>query len=292
MELVAALSPGRHEPGALQNIDVLRNRLPGGAHAVFGGEPATQLEQRLPVSLRQLVENRAAGGISQGPEHISHTLTIGKRLLACQPTVWRRNQSLRTLLRRVAASRRRMGDDGSVSELIVVTGPPGAGKTTVSRALSGKFSRSACVAGDAFFGFIDQGYQLPWTPQAHQQNEIVVSAAAAAAGRLCAGGYTVVYDGVIGPWFVDDFVHATGVTRLHYAVLLPPEAVCLRRVESRMRHGFTDLAAARHMYVEFADSEADRRHLITDVVDATALAGHIHQLVLDGSILRHVEPRQ
>jgi len=52
---------------------------------------------------------------------------------------------------------------------------------------------------------------------------------------------------VIGPWFVDDFGRAAGLTRLHYALLLPPEQLCLHRVESRVGHGFTELDAARHM---------------------------------------------
>jgi energy-coupling factor transporter ATP-binding protein EcfA2 len=52
-----------------------------------------------------------------------------------------------------------------VADLIVVTGPPGAGKTTVTRALSGLFKPSALVAGDQFFAFIDQGYIAPWTPR-------------------------------------------------------------------------------------------------------------------------------
>jgi len=84
-----------------------------------------------------------------------------------------------------------------VSDLVVVTGPPGAGKTTVARFLSRMFEPSALVAGDDFFAFIDQGYIAPWTAEAHQQNEIVVEAAAAAAGRLTLGGYTVVYDGAM-----------------------------------------------------------------------------------------------
>lgn len=53
-----------------------------------------------------------------------------------------------------------------VGDLIVVTGPPGAGKTTVSRILSHLFEPSARISGDEFFGFIEQGYLAPWTAAA------------------------------------------------------------------------------------------------------------------------------
>jgi energy-coupling factor transporter ATP-binding protein EcfA2 len=174
-------------------------------------------------------------------------------------------------------------------ELIVVTGPPGAGKTTVSRVLSGMFEHSAQVAGDDFFGFIDQGYLAPWTTAAHHQNEIVISAAAAAVGQLAAGGYIVVYDGVIGPWSVDDFARAADLSRLHYAVLLPPQPMCLQRISSRTGHGFTDLDAARHMYTDFAKADLDRRHILTGTDDPATVASHIYRLVQNRSILRSTQ---
>jgi predicted ABC-type ATPase len=174
---------------------------------------------------------------------------------------------------------------GGVAELIVVTGPPGAGKTTVARALSSMFEPSALVAGDAFFAFIDQGYLAPWTSEARQQNEVVVDAAAAAAGRLAVGGYTVTYDGVIGPWFVDAFVAATGLAAVHYVVLLPPEPTCVERVRSRVGHGFADLDATRHMYQDFAAAAVDARHLIASTDGAESIATRILRRVQDGAAL-------
>lgn len=171
----------------------------------------------------------------------------------------------------------------------MVTGPPGAGKTTVSRILSGLFQPSALVAGDQFFGFIDQGYFEPWTAAAHRQNDVVIEAAAAAAGRLAAGGYTVVYDGVIGPWYLDRFSVATGLPRLHYAMLMPPERSCLERVASRVGHGFTDIDAGSHMYRDFARVAIDRRHVITSQDTAADQAAQLHRLVLEESIVRFVE---
>ncbi len=117
----------------------------------------------------------------------------------------------------------------------------------------------------------------------------MVSATAAAAGRLVAGGYTVIYDGVVGPWLVDAFGRAAGLIRLHYALLLPPKHVCLHRVGSRIGHGFTELDAARHMYAEFASAEIDSRHVVTNQGDATALAMQLQRLMMDESILRLIE---
>jgi cytidylate kinase len=148
--------------------------------------------------------------------------------------------------------------------LIVVTGPPGAGKSTVTRALAGLFDRSVLVEGDAFFAFVARGAIAPWLPAAHAQNEVVTRAAAAATGRYAAAGYPTIYDGVIGPWFLSDFAAAAGVEHLHYAVLLPTAERCLQRVADRTGHGFTDQEATRHMYHEFARSSIDRRHVLAN----------------------------
>jgi cytidylate kinase len=150
-----------------------------------------------------------------------------------------------------------------VGELVVVTGPPGAGKSSVSEPLANGFTPSALVAGDVFFAMINQGYILPWLPQARRQNSVIIQAAAATAGRLTELCF-VVYDGVLGPWFLPTFVSASGLSEVHYAVLLPPLEVCLERVGNRVGHGFTDLSVTRDMYEQFRDAAIDPRHLITE----------------------------
>jgi adenylate kinase family enzyme len=171
-----------------------------------------------------------------------------------------------------------------VSELIVVTGPPGAGKSTVARVLVGRLQPSALVSGDDFFAMIERGYVAPWTTAARRQNEVVVGAAGAAAGRLVQGGYTTVFDGVIGPWFLETFRSATGLDRIRYALLLPPEELCLERVRSRLGHGFGDLDAAAHMYREFTDAEVAKRHVLSSSAPPESLATAILELVSDGSL--------
>jgi adenylate kinase family enzyme len=148
-----------------------------------------------------------------------------------------------------------------VADLLVVTGPPGAGKSTVSQLLAADFDPGALVAGDQFFGFLRAGFIDPWRPESDKQNEVVTQSAAAAVGKLVQGGITVVYDGVVGPWFVPAFLAGTGLDRLDYAVLMPEEVCCARRVRERSGHGFTDIPATRHMYREFASrwTSATRR---------------------------------
>ncbi len=168
--------------------------------------------------------------------------------------------------------------------LLVVTGPPGAGKSTVAGTLADGFEPSALIAGDEFFATIRRGFIAPWTEAAHHQNKIVVGAVAAAASCMVRGGYTVVYDGVIGPWFLEAFLRATGLPEVHYVVLLPPEEICLRRISSRVGHGFSDLDAARHMYHEFVSAAASTPRVVTSSAAPEIVAAEIADLLNCGAL--------
>src|ERR671935_2314858 len=121
--------------------------------------------------------------------------------------------------------------------LIVVTGPPGAGKSSVALALVDRFDPSVLVEGDESFRFLRRGAIEPWLREANRQNEVVTRAAATAAGSYADGGYTTVYDGVVGAWFLPTFLEATQLDRLDYVVLLPALERCLDRVRTRTDHG-------------------------------------------------------
>jgi len=160
-----------------------------------------------------------------------------------------------------------------VGPLLVVTGPPGAGKSSVARIVADAARHSALIEGDAFFGFLASGAIEPWRPESNDQNTVVTKAAASAAGAFAAGGFATVYDGVVGPWFLPTFGAATGLERLDYAVLLPSVEVCVHRVATRPDHGFTDEAATRKMHAEFVRARVDERHVLRDTPgDATAAA--------------------
>jgi cytidylate kinase len=148
-----------------------------------------------------------------------------------------------------------------VGSLLVVTGPPGAGKSTVARLVASRARRSVVVEGDAFFAFLATDAIEPWRPESDEQNAVVTQAAGAAAGAFALGGFTTVFDGVLGPWFLPTFAAASGLDRFDYAVLLPPVDVCVERVLTRLGHGFRDEDATRRMHAEFSTSTVAERHV-------------------------------
>lgn len=166
-----------------------------------------------------------------------------------------------------------------LGSLLVVTGPPGAGKSTVARAVAAQFERSVCIEGDVLFAFLANGAIEPWLPEAGDQNDTVVQAAAAAAGRYALGGYVTGYDGIVGPWYLDAFARATDLDTLHYVALMPPLETCWARVQSRPGHVFRDEAATEQMHGQFASAQTPSRHVldpppdqVDDVVAAVVAA--------------------
>jgi hypothetical protein len=151
-----------------------------------------------------------------------------------------------------------------VGDLLVVSGPPGAGKSVIAAAIADRWDPSVLIEGDAFFGFLRRGAIPPWRPEADAQNAVVAAATGAAAGRFAAGPAMVVYDGVVGPWFLPTFLGHAGLVGCSYAVVLPPVEQCLQQVRTRVGHGFVDEVAARHMHTQFAGAAIDPRHLFAN----------------------------
>ncbi|WP_284744567.1 AAA family ATPase [Amycolatopsis sp. RTGN1] len=162
--------------------------------------------------------------------------------------------------------------------LLILTGPPGAGKSTVARLVTEGAPRPAVhLHTDSFYGWIRTGFVAPYLPEASRQNDVVLGVIAEAACGYGRGGYDVVLDGVVGPWALEPFRDAAerdGLD-LFYVVLRPSLEVTLARGTAREGRELTDVEPITGMHGAFADlGELENHvidttdHSIEDTVDA------------------------
>ena len=177
--------------------------------------------------------------------------------------------------------------------LLILTGPPGAGKTTVGAIIASESPLSACIHSDWFWTTIVNGHIPPWERAADAQNRAVIRAATAAGVRMANAGFTTVLDGILGPWHFEPLREelAQCSVNVNYAVLRPDRDTCLMRAKRRVlespqhRDALTDEGPIRHMWNQFSDLGPIEKYVIDNsVVDPLATVALVRKRMAAGEL--------
>ena len=186
--------------------------------------------------------------------------------------------------------------------LVVLTGPPGAGKSTVGRLVAAEYNPSACIHSDWAYTTIVNGFIRQWEPESDRQNRAVIRSSIAMAARLVECGYFTVIEGIFGPWYLDivrDELDGHQI-RPHYVVLRPDIEKCLERAQNRPQvekvpghRPLADSEPIRLLWNIFSDLGEYEGHVIDNTnMSASKAATAICKRVQKGSEVLTAAPKQ
>jgi Cytidylate kinase len=120
--------------------------------------------------------------------------------------------------------------------ILIITGSPGTGKSTLASivAQTSDRPRSVHMHTDDFYQYIRKGAIPPFLPESAEQNLIVIEAFLEATKRFARGGFDVIVDGIIGPWFLAPWLEAVRDNyEVHYLILRAAKEETLKRAINR-----------------------------------------------------------
>ena len=146
-----------------------------------------------------------------------------------------------------------------MNQVILVTGPAGAGKTSVSEAICERFDRMMHVQVDSLRELVRAGFRQ-WLddPQADEQQLLAIQNAASIARNAITLRYAVVIDDVIFADAVERYRDAlTGIgCNVHFVLLLPELETAVAR-DQRRSAGVSAPDRVRPLHEDFTRHAAE-----------------------------------
>ena len=150
--------------------------------------------------------------------------------------------------------------------IIVITGAPGTGKTTTSAivAKESTMEKSVHMHTDDFYHYLSKGAIPPHLPESNEQNLIVIEAFLEAAKRYVRGGYDVIVDGIIGPWFLEPWLNIVREGyEVHYIVLRADKKETMKRAIERSKlDRETNIELVETMWEQFGNLGAYEKNTL------------------------------
>jgi adenylate kinase family enzyme len=155
-----------------------------------------------------------------------------------------------------------------VNQVLILTGPPGAGKTTVAEALIERYDRMILVSVDDLRHWVKAGYRHPWAgdAQAAEQLAMAIDNACALAHTSISYRYSVVIDDVVLPESAERYqerLQGIGVP-VHLVTLLPSLDVTLERDRPRGAASVPERVRALHEQFSAAAAEERQPGIVLD----------------------------